>query len=141
MKLHIKKIAVTVGLSALLGTVALSAQTLKAVATIPFAYNAGKTIMPSGKYLISQSNSGTVFLLRNKDTGKAIFVAGVAQNTNPYGDSKLTFSCYGHDCSLSQIWINGDSYKVPLPRFEREATNHLGVVALVSVPLLSHSGN
>ncbi len=138
MKLQLKTIVLTAGLSALLGTVTLAAQSLKAVATIPFSYNAGQTSFDAGKYMISETGAHGLFQIRETATSKSIFVSGVPDKSRRDGASKLVFSCYAGECSLSQIWMQGDSYKLTLPRVEREASNRLGVAALVSVPLLSH---
>ena len=137
MKLNLKNIALTAGLSALLGTAALSAQDTKAVANIPFTYQANERTLSAGKYMISETGTRGQFALRNASTGHAIFVMGVPDKTSQSDTSKLTFSCYSGECNLSQIWIQGDSYKMSLPKLEKEASNHLGVAALVSVPLLS----
>jgi hypothetical protein len=138
MKLNLKIVALTAGLSALLGTAILSAQgTTKAVANIPFAYKASGTNLSAGTYRISDAGTHGQFMLRDANTGNGIFVMGVPDKTTGSDASKLTFSCYAGQCSLSEIWIQGDSYKLSLPRVEREASNRLGVAALVSVPLLS----
>ncbi len=137
MKLNLKNIALTAGLSALLGTTALSAQDLKAVANIPFTYQANERTLSAGKYTISETSTRSQFLLREAATGHAIFVMGVPDKTGKNDTSKLVFSCYAGECSLSQIWIQGDSYKMKLPSLEKEASSHIGVAALISVPLLS----
>ena len=137
MKLNLKNVALTAGLSALLGTAALSAQDLKAVAKIPFTYQANERTLPAGKYMISETATRGQFSLRDAATGHAIFVMGVPDKTSESDVSKMTFSCYAGDCSLSQIWLDGNSYKMNLPKLEKEASNRLGVAALVSVPLLS----
>jgi hypothetical protein len=137
MKLQLKTIFLTAGLSALLGSSTLSAQSQKAVASIPFAYNVGQQTLSAGKYIVEETNSHGVLQLRDNTSGHAIFVPVLPADTGKT-ESKLTFSCYSGDCSLSQIWMAGDVYSVRAKPFPREAKNQLGVVALVSVPLLSH---
>lgn len=138
MKLNLKNVALTAGLSALLGTTALSAQEAKAVANIPFTYQANGRTLAAGKYAISENASRSQFMLRDTATGHAVFVMGVPDKIANNDTSKLVFSCYSGECSLSQIWVQGNSYKLKLPSLEKEATSHAGVAALISVPLLSH---
>jgi hypothetical protein len=137
MKLQLKTIFLTAGLSALLGSSTLSAQSQKAAATIPFAYHVGQQTLSAGKYIVQQTNSPGILQLRDNTSGHAIFVPVLPADTGKT-ESKLTFSCYSGDCSLSQIWMAGDVYSLRTKSFPREAKNQLGVVALVSVPLLSH---
>lgn len=138
MKLNLKNVALTAGLSALLGTTALSAQETKAVANIPFTYQVNEKSLPAGNYRISDTGTNGQFMLRDSATGHAIFVMGVPDKISNNDTSKLVFSCYSGECSLSQIWVQGNSYKLRLPSLEKEATSHAGVAALISVPLLSH---
>lgn len=136
MKLNLRNIVLTAGLSALLGTVTLSGQDQREVANIPFAYGVGQQSMPAGEYTIKETGSRGLFQLRAKASGHSIFVSSTPADTGKK-DSKLTFSCYEGQCSLSQIWIQGDVYQLSAKPLPREAKNQLGVVAMVSVPLLS----
>jgi hypothetical protein len=138
MKLQLKTIFLTAGLSALLGSSTLSAQSQKAVASIPFAYHVGEQTFTPGKYTIGQTQSPGVFVLRQNETGHSIFMPVINEGTNEKDAWKLTFSCYAGECSLSQVWIAGDSYALRAKPFPRLAKNQLGLVALVSVPLRSH---
>jgi hypothetical protein len=94
-----------------------------------------KTLSP-GKYAIAKtSSSQSVFALRETDTNRAIFMSVIPEGTGAKNASKLTFSCYAGDCSLSQIWLAGDSYKLTARPPVRLANNRLGVAAMISVPL------
>lgn len=137
MKL-LKNIALTAGLSAMLGSLTVSAQDVREIATIPFDYNVGQQSMPSGNYMVAKASpSAGVFRLSDQASGHSIFLSSVPQDTSRNGESKLVFSCYAGECSLAQIWIQGNSYKLTAKPLPREAKNNLGVVAMVSVPLLS----
>ena len=135
MKLHLRNVVLTAGLSALLGTVTLSAQDKKEVANIPFAYHVGEQSLAAGKYAVLETSTHGLLQLRNA-SGHSIFVPVIPEDTGK-NDSKLTFGCYGNQCSLSEIWMAGDVYKLRAKPFPREAKNQLGIVAMVSVPLLS----
>lgn len=134
---HLKNIILTAGLTALLGTLTVSAQDLKAVANIPFDYSVGQHSMSAGKYTIAELSTRGMFRLGDNTSSGSMFVITVPQDTQPNSESKLVFNCYAGQCSLSQIWIAGNGYKLTARPLPREAKNQLGVVAMVSVPLLS----
>jgi hypothetical protein len=136
MKLHFTNIVLTAGLSALLGSLTLSAQDQKAVAKIPFAYHVGKQTLPPGTYMVQETSTRGILQIRENTSGHSILVPVIPEDTGK-NDSKLTFGCYASQCSLSQVWMAGDVYKLRARPFPREAKNQIGVVALVSVPLLS----
>jgi hypothetical protein len=135
MKQHLRSIVLTAGLSVVLGSSTLSAQDQKAVANIPFAYHVGQQTFSPGKYTIAKSSSPGVFALRETDTGRGIFMPVIPEGTGGKDAWNLTFSCYAGDCSLSQIQMAGESYNLRAKSPVRLANNHLGVAAIVSVPL------
>jgi hypothetical protein len=138
MKLHFRNIVLTAGLSALLGSLALSAQDQKAVAKIPFTYQVGQNKLSSGEYTIQKINSVGTFQLRDDQLRHSMFLNTTPLDTGRKNESKLTFSCYAGECSLSELWIAGNGYKSTARPPVRLANNRMGVVALVSIPLLSH---
>jgi hypothetical protein len=138
MKLQLTTIFLTAGLSALLGSAILSGQSQRAVANIPFAYHVGDQTFSAGKYTIAETSSQGIFALKQNETGHSIFMPVINEGTGAKDAWKLTFSCYAGECSLAQVWMAGDSYTLRAKSFPRVAKNQLGVVALVSVPLLSH---
>jgi hypothetical protein len=135
MKRHLHNIVLTAGLSVLLGSSSLSAQSQKAVANIPFAYHVGQQTFAAGKYAVAKSSSPGVFTLRETDTGHEIFMPVVQQDTGDKNAWNLTFSCYAGECSLAQIRMAGDSYNLTARPPVRLANNRLGVAAMISVPL------
>jgi hypothetical protein len=138
MKLHLTNFVLTAGLSALLGSLALSAQDRKAVANIPFAYHVGQKSLTAGTYTIQKMDAPGTFRLLDDQLGHSMFVSVTPLDTGRKNESKLTFSCYAGDCSLSELWIAGNGYRPTAKPPVRLANNHIGVVALVSIPLLSH---
>jgi hypothetical protein len=135
MKQHLRNIVLTAGLSVLLGSSTLSAQTQTAVANIPFAYHVGQQTFSAGEYTVAKTSSQGVFALRETDTGHAILMPVIQQDTGAKDAWNLTFSCYARDCSLSQIRMAGDSYNVTARPPVRLASNRVGVAAMISVPL------
>jgi hypothetical protein len=137
MKLHLRSIVLTAGLSALLGSISLSAQGQKAVANIPFAYHVGQSTLTAGKYSVQKISETGILQLRHDQLGRSILVPVTPLDTGRNDKSQLTFSCYAGQCSLAELWIAGNGYRTMARRPVREAKNQMGVVAMVSVPLLS----
>jgi hypothetical protein len=135
MKQHLRNIVLTAGLSVLIGSSTLSAQDQRATANIPFAYHVGQQTFSPGKYTIGQTRTAGVFALQQTETRHAIFMPVLHQDTARNDAWNLTFSCYAGDCSLSQIQMAGESYKLTAKSPVRLANNQLGVAAMISVPL------
>jgi hypothetical protein len=131
MKRHLRNIVLTAGLSVLLGSSTLSAQDQKATADIRYAYHVREQTFSAVKYIIAHTPVTGVFVLRQNDTGHAIFMRVQAQGTGEKDAWKLTFGCYGGQCSLSRIWLAGDSYTLTARPNVRLAKNQTGVVAMV----------
>ncbi|MGA8674447.1 MAG: hypothetical protein WB621_04520 [Candidatus Acidiferrales bacterium] len=112
-------------------------------AKVPFAFQAGNTMMPAGEYQVQRASTAatTTQLIRSTDSSVATFVLTNAidssdKKTNP----RLIFHCYNNEdeCFLSEVWVgNGQGLKLLESRREKElsraaAENEL---AVVSVPL------
>jgi hypothetical protein len=131
MKRHLRNIVLTAGLSVLLGSSTISAQSQKAVANIPFAYHVGQQTFSPGKYAVGQTRAPGVFALRETDTGHDIFMSVIQHSTGDKEAWNLTFSCYAGECSLAQIRMGSESYNLlakPPARLGK-------VAAMISVPL------
>ncbi|MFL6351420.1 MAG: hypothetical protein ACJ74Z_06180 [Bryobacteraceae bacterium] len=131
MKRHLNNIVLTAGLSVVLGSSILSAQSQKAVANIPFAYHVGEKTFSAGNYTVAKSTLPGVFALRETDTGRGIFMSVTPQGTSAKEAWNLTFSCYAGECSLSQIRMASDSYNLTA----RPPVRLGKVAAMISVPL------
>lgn len=86
---------------------ALNAQSYQITANIPFAFHAGKTSLPAGRYVAQKPFETQVQSLVGPN-GRSIAVA----IGNPWTDSKkqeprLVFHRYGHEDFLAEIW-NGE---------------------------------
>ena len=72
-------------------------------ASIPFAFIAGKKVMPARRYELTQSAaSGSSFAIRNADGITAFVIAGIPEKGSP-DRPHLTFACYGKECVLAKI--------------------------------------
>jgi len=108
-------------------------------AKIPFAFQAGNTMMPAGEYQIQRALPSTKALqqIRRTDSSASTFVlTNVVESRDKNADSKLIFHCYSNECFLSQIWVgSGQGLKLMPSRREKEVSlaktkNELAVVAL-----------
>jgi hypothetical protein len=131
MKRPLNNIVLAAGLSVLLGSSTLSAQSRKAVASIPFAYHVGEKTFSPGNYTIAKTSSQGVFVLRETDTSRGIFMPVTQQSTGDKDAWNLTFSCYAGDCSLSQIRMASNAYNLTT----RPPVRLGKLAAAISVPL------
>jgi hypothetical protein len=108
-------------------------------AKVPFAFQAGNTMMPAGEYQIQRALPSTkaVQQIRRTDASASTFVlTNVVESRDKNTDPKLIFHCYSNECFLSEIWVgSGQGLKLEQSRREKEvsrakADNELAVVSL-----------
>jgi len=111
---------------------ALSAQStsLNLVASIPFDFSAGSTVLPAGEYSIRTLHPYVVEIssLDNRALRAAVttsMAGGGSYSTKP---SQLVFQRYGSKYYLHQVWREGAplGYEMRLPKHEKSmlvATN------------------
>jgi len=108
-------------------------------AKIPFAFQAGNTMMPAGEYQIQRAlpEVKTLQLIRRTDSSASTFVGtNVVESRDKNAESKLIFHCYSNECFLSEIWVgSGQELKLEQSRREKEVSrakteNELAVVSL-----------
>jgi hypothetical protein len=108
-------------------------------AKVPFAFQAGNTMMPAGEYQIQRAlpEVKTLQLIRRTDSSASTFVGtNVVESRDKNAESKLIFHCYSNECFLSEIWAgNSQGLKLMPSRREKEvslakAENELAVVSL-----------
>ena len=78
---------------------------------IPFAFTAGKMMLPPGEYRVQNTGEASpALLIQRTDQSAATFVTSNAMTANrPQAQSKLIFHRYGNRYFLSQIWVEGHS--------------------------------
>ena len=111
------KIAVLAGLLAMLAVVPSVAQstmtggptTMQVKFTMPTAFYVQNTKLPAGAYTITQGGSGqsNMLLIRSDKPGHELFVevTSISSPTNPPKHSEVTFSKYGNNDFLNEIWL------------------------------------
>jgi hypothetical protein len=108
-------------------------------AKVPFAFQAGNTMMAAGEYQIQRAlpEVRTLQLIRRTDSSASTFVlTNVVESRDKNAGSKLIFHCYSNECFLSEIWVgSGQGLKLEQSRREKEVSlakteNELAVVSL-----------
>lgn len=129
------RLILTAGLSALFGSLVLSAQNQKEVANIPFAFQASGQVLPAGEYYVSETSARGVFTVADAD-GHSLFVASRLDSEEAAGNPRLVFRCYGNERVLGQIWTNnGSGYSIGESSSEKNMRRRLQMAALISVRL------
>lgn len=106
---QISKALAVISLFALLAAPVVQAQSDSLVANIPFEFNVGKAVLPSGEYRVKPMNPSTL-MIQSKDGRKAAIAMTIGVDS-PKGLSagKLVFNRYGAQYFLSKVWRPGIS--------------------------------
>ena len=131
MKRHLNTLA---SILILVGTLTVSAQAQtagaqKVVANIPFAFNAGNTNLPAGKYTITVLNpSSDRKILQIRSTkGSSATVLTSAETGNISDDAKLVFQRYGDRYFFAQVQMAGDSTSFAAVKSNTERAERLAL--------------
>ena len=98
------------------GVLAINAQAqTKVIATIPFAFNVGKTTLPAGRYTITVLNPSSdrkILQIRsmNGRSSAVIMTTGITGHTSD--NAKLVFEHYGDRYVFAQAQLAGDETKL-----------------------------
>jgi hypothetical protein len=135
MKNRLTCFILTAGLTALFGSLVLTAQDQKEKANIPFAFQTSDRTLPAGEYAVQETSTRGVLKLSDSD-GHAIFVPSYLADTGATANPRLIFRCYGKERMLSQIWMeDGSGYSVAESSAEKNLRRQLHISTLVSVAL------
>ncbi len=109
MKHQFSRIAMTVGLAAVMGsTLLLAATSGKGTAEVPFDFQIQGRVLPAGMYSLTHSNTDGILYIRNEGTGENIAFLAPVRKWSKSDDPKLTFNRYGDRYFLSAIWFGGE---------------------------------
>ncbi len=101
------------------------------VAVVPFSFHVDSQTLPAGKYQVKQFESGghlPIFTISG-DNRHSIMVGMWKQGTADPENPKLTFTCLGKDCSLTQVDLPGST--VSYGRDTHRSNYHVGMAASV----------
>jgi hypothetical protein len=115
-----RRFAIALGITALFGAAVVNAAQL-GKADVPFGFEVGGQKMAAGSYTATSHAGGDV-VIRNTATGRSAYILPRPADSIRSDDSKLTFTCYGSQCFLSetQFGQTRTSYNVPRSHHEKE---------------------
>ena len=100
---------VVIGLFGVLAAPVIQAQSNTLVANIPFEFNVGKAVLPSGEYCIKPVNPSTL-MIQSKQGHQAAMAITIGVSSHKGGDTgKLVFNRYGTQYFLSKVWRPGET--------------------------------
>jgi hypothetical protein len=109
-------------------------------ASIPFAFHAGRALLPAGNYEINEvSTAGAphLLLVRNTATLKGAFAGNplfnVYRKTNDRAFAE--FVCRKDDCTLKAIRTSYGSLEYATPRRSKDIESSMAVISLPLKPL------
>ena len=131
MKTTLRNIAITIGLTAVLGSATLFAQTASK-ADIPFDFQmAGKTL-PSGQYIVRLADNHQVLVFQNVETGRSTMTLVHAYKSGTLEEPILTFRHNGEQYKLESAWFGGvQGGYGPLRGKSDRADSERGMVATI----------
>ncbi len=88
---------------------------------VPFAFHVGVAACQSGKYLFEKNMAGTIQIVRNADTGRALLIANNPASSGRSDHARLVFRRYGSEYFLREIWDSeGRGSSLPMSKLERQ---------------------
>jgi hypothetical protein len=131
MKTTLRNIAMNIGLTAVLGTATLLAQTTSK-ANIPFDFQITGQTLPAGQYIVKLAQDTRMLVFRNVATGNSSMVQAHPCKSGTLEDPKLTFLHSGERYTLESAWFAGvqGGYAPPRGKSDR-ADSERGIVATV----------
>ena len=94
------------------GVLAINAQAqTKVIATIPFAFNVGKTTLPAGRYTITVLNPSSdrkILQIRSMNGRSSVMVLTTGIIGHASDNAKLVFEHYGDRYVFAQAQLAGD---------------------------------
>jgi hypothetical protein len=98
--------------TAFIGAPAGSAQTLtnQLVATIPFDFHVGRSVLPAGRYAVKQGPTQVIVLKKSNSSASAVLIApGPSRPDSQTEGGFLRFERYGDQYLLTEIFEPGSS--------------------------------
>ncbi len=115
------------------GVIAINAHAqTRVIASIPFAFNVGKTTLPAGRYTITVLNPSSdrkILQIRsmNGRSSAVILTTGIIGNTSE--KAKLVFERYGGRYVFAQAQMAGDDTALAAVRSKNKKASIVAIVA------------
>lgn len=109
----------------------------KLTADVPFAFRAGRAMLPAGSYTVQSNRTAggaEYVILQNQDTRAASIVVPYQAHLDSQKTvaTKLVFACGGGRCALAEFWNGADGYG---QRFAKPKAGPGEWAKVVEVPL------
>jgi hypothetical protein len=98
-------------------------------ANVPFAFQAGHAVLPSGHYVVTEDAVSQTITLRNLDTKAMACIRADQEAANNDGHIKMTFHRYGSQYFLSSLHEGDEGLEVRLPVTKNERQQQSMLVA------------
>jgi hypothetical protein len=131
MKTTLRNIAMTIGLTAVLGSASLFAETASK-ANIPFDFQVSGRTVPAGQYIVRPSTDGHLLVFLNVATGRSAMTLVQRSTSGTMEEPILTFRHSGEEYRLESAWFAGvaGGYST-LPGKRDRADGERGVLATI----------
>lgn len=106
MKTTLKNIAMTIGLTAVLGSATLFAQA-DSKANIPFDFQITGATLPAGQYIVKLASGTNTLVFRNVATGHSSVMLTHPLQSGTVEQPKLVFRSNGERYTLESAWFVG----------------------------------
>ena len=134
-----KRLILAAGLFAATLTASLHAQTMNMQASIPFDFQIGSMVLPSGEYSIRHSG-GVLFVQQTSGAhkGGAFLTVGEDRPAGAKAAGTLLFNRYGDTYFLSKVWTaeSAQAQAAPKTPREKELARHIGQPGTTTVAAL-----
>ena len=131
MKTTTRSIAMSIGLTAILGSASLIADPGDAVATVPFTFQAAGTTLPAGKYTIKRDERTSMTTVRNEADGHSIIMLTSPLQCKAGGAPKLLFNREGEGYQLSELRLSEAGCTYAAPGWKKRADRERALAAAV----------
>jgi hypothetical protein len=120
MKTTLRTIAMTIGLTAVVGTFTLFAQN-ESKANIPFDFQITGQTLPAGQYLVKLNQENRTLVFRSMETGRYTVAPAYPYKSGAMEQPKLTFLHKGDRYTLETAWFDGiqGGYSPPQGKSDR----------------------
>ena len=133
MKTKLRNIAVTIGLTAVLGSATLVAEVKnKSIANIPFDFQVKQTTLPAGSYAVNYAPDSKLLIFRNLANGRSSMLLVHQFKSGTTTDPKVVFRYDGERYTMEEVWFGGgEGIFGPLKGKHERETSERGVAATV----------
>jgi hypothetical protein len=98
-------------------------------ANVPFAFEAGRAVMPAGHYVVTEDAVAQTLTLRNVDTKTSASIRADQASINSDGTIKMMFHRYGSQYFLASVHQGDAGREITLPVSKNEKQQRSMLVA------------